>query len=212
MKTLGIVGGIGPESTIDYYRAIFEHHRQLRRDDAAPQMLINSIDVGRLIALMNASRLDEVTRILLQAITQLANGGADFAIIAANTPHIVFDALKLQSPIPLLSIVEATCDEAQRRQRRRPLLFGTRFTMFGTFYPEVFQRRNITLVTPSPSEQETIHAIYLGELLHGIFKDESRQTLLDILRSIRGRESVDSLILAGTELPLGFSPNIRLGC
>ena len=133
MKVLGIVGGIGPDSTIDYYRSIVHQYRQAAADGPSPALVIRSVDVNVLVKLMSAARYPEVVTYLSAAIASLAAAGADFAIISANTPHIVFDELQALSPIPLLSIVEATCQAAKALHLHRLALIGTRFTMKGGF-------------------------------------------------------------------------------
>jgi aspartate racemase len=122
--------------------------------------------------------------------------------MAANTPHIVFDDVRRLSPIPLISIVEATCEEVKRRGLKRVALLGTGFTMGGKFYPEVFDRHHIALVTPSPEERAYIHEKYLGELLRGTFLPETRNRLIGIVERIKAHDNVEAVVLAGTELPL----------
>ncbi|MEW5869831.1 MAG: aspartate/glutamate racemase family protein [Chloroflexota bacterium] len=131
MKTVGIVGGIGPESTIEYYRQIIALYRQQRRDGSYPRILINSIDMKKMLDLIGAGNLAGVTGYLLEEIQKLARAGADFGALASNTPHLVFDELRRLSPIPLISIVEAACQKAAGLGLRRVGLYGTRFTMQG---------------------------------------------------------------------------------
>ncbi|HEY2015782.1 MAG TPA: amino acid racemase, partial [Bryobacteraceae bacterium] len=131
-----------------------------------------------------------------------AAAGADFGLLASNTPHLVFDEIERQSPLPLVSIVQAACDEAKTRGLKRLGLFGTRFTMQGRAYPDVFSKEGIVLVVPDPGEQSYIHDKYLGELAKGIFLDETRRRLLAIADALRERDGIDGLILGGTELPL----------
>src|SRR5438132_5501388 len=138
MKTVGIIGGIGPESTIEYYRFIIEGYHERKGDDGYPSIVINSIDLTRLIAWMNADELDQAADYILHEIERLARAGADFGALASNTPHIVFDQLRARSPIPLISIVESACDAVQALGIKRIWLLGTRFTMQGRFYPAVF--------------------------------------------------------------------------
>src|SRR5664279_5462491 len=167
MTTVGMLGGIGPESTVEYYRSLIAGYRQLRPDGSYPSIIINSIDVTKLLAWMGANQLSEVADYLVTELQKLARAGADFGIIAANTPHIVFDEIQQRSPIPLISIVEATCAEAGRRGITKAGLLGTRFTMQARFYPDVFSRKGITLVVPQEDEQDYIHDKYIGELLKG---------------------------------------------
>jgi aspartate racemase len=202
MQTVGIIGGIGPESTVEYYRGLIAGYRRLRPDGGYPSIILNSLDVTKLLAWMDASQLSEVTDYLVDALQKLVRAGADFAIIAANTPHIVFDEVQQRSPIPLVSIVEATCAEAERRGISKAALLGTRFTMQARFYPDVFSRKGITLVVPALDEQNYIHDKYVGELLKNVFLPETRAGLLEIIESMKQRDQVQAVIFAGTELPL----------
>jgi aspartate racemase len=142
---------------------------------------------------------------LLASLRRLAAAGADIAAMAANTPHAVFDDLVARSPIPIVSIVEACAEEAQRRDLRRLGLLGTRFTMEGSFYPTVFARRGIAIVSPNNEERAWIHDCYVGQLLKGEFRDETRDGVTKVIRRLRDEENVDGVILGGTELTLLLS-------
>jgi aspartate racemase len=202
MKTVGIIGGIGPESTIEYYRQIIAAYREQKADDSYPSIIINSVALDRLLAWAGASDWDAFANYLAGEIDRLARAGADFGALAANTPHIVFDELRRRSPIPLLSIIEATREHARKLGLKRVALFATRFTMQGGFYPEVFSKAGIAIVAPSDDEQALIHEKYIGELLNNIFLPETRNRLLEIVDRMKARENIEAVILGGTELPL----------
>ncbi len=202
MKTQGIIGGIAPESTIEYYSFIIESFRKQEPDGNYPSLFINSVNLKQMIELITANRLAEIADILTVEIQKLARAGADFALLASNTPHIVFDELERRSPIPLLSIVQSTCDAAKAIGLKKVGLFGTRFTMQGKFYPDTFARQGITLVTPEADDQNFIHTKYMGELINGVFLDETRQALLEILERFKQATGIEGLILGGTELPI----------
>jgi aspartate racemase len=204
MKTVGIIGGISPESTVEYYRGIITSYRERKQDGSYPSVIINSIDLQKMILFFEANELSRIIVYLTGEVERLARAGANFGLLAANTPHAVFDEISRQSPIPLISIVEATCDAAKALGLNRVGLFGTRFTMQGRFYPDVFSRAAITLVVPSENEQAYIHDKYMGELVNGIFLPETRERLLTIANRLRGQEGVEAVILGGTELPLLF--------
>jgi len=202
MKTLGIIGGVGPESTVEYYRTIIALHRERTDDGSYPEFIINSVDLKKGLDFMDANDLTGMADYLLEEIGKLALVGANFGLISANTPHIVFDEVASKSPIPLISIVEATCAAAKARKLRRLALFGTRFTMHGTFYPKVFSREAIELVVPDATDQEYLHDKYLNELVAGKFLPETRARLLAIVDRMKANSDIDGVILAGTELPL----------
>jgi aspartate racemase len=201
MKTLGLIGGIGPESTIEYYRLLIAGYRE-QRGGNYPPIIINSINLKMLIALMNDGELEKFTEEITGEVEKLARAGADFGAFASNTPHIVFDEVQRCSRIPLISIVEATCEKVQTLGLKKVGLFGTRFTMEAKFYPEVFSRAGITLVIPNDEEQNYIHEKYMGELLNNIFLPETRDRMLAIADELKSRHRIEALILGGTELPL----------
>lgn len=202
MKTLGMIGGLGPEATVEYYHTIIALYRERKPDGSYPQFFINSVDLSKGVALITANDLAGVTKYLLEEIEKLAKAGADFGLIAANTPHIVFDDVQKGSPMPLLSIVQCACTAAQERGLKKLGLFGTRFTMQGRFYPEVFSKAGIELVVPDPSDQEYIHDKYMNELVPGIFLPDTKVKLLAIVDHLKAKMDIDGVLLAGTELPL----------
>jgi aspartate racemase len=213
MKTLGIVGGIGPESTIEYYRFILEGCRkrlttaptpeQLRAgEQSVPHIIIDSIDVNRGLAMLDANDLAALADYVSASVARLTRAGAEIALIAANTPHIVFDEVEQRATIPMISLVQATRDRAVALGFTKLALLGTGFTMRGRFYPDVFARAGIELVTPSEEEKEYIHRAYIGELLKNMFLPETRDRIVAIINRMRADNGIEAVILAGTELPL----------
>jgi len=202
MKIPGIIGGVGPESTIQYYRTIVALYRERKPDGSYPQLIINSINLKTGMDFMAANDFAGAVAHLLHEIERLALAGADFGLIAANTPHMVFDDIAPQSPIPLISIVEATCEAAKGMKLKRLGLFGTRFTMQGDFYPTVFTREGIELIVPQPDDQAYIDDKYMNELVLGKFLPETSAGLLTIVDRLKEKHDIDGVILAGTELPL----------
>jgi aspartate racemase len=203
MKTVGIVGGLGPESTIEYYRRILD---AWEREDpsTAPSIVIDSLDVRLALRLVDSDR-SALTEYLLASLRRLAGAGVDFAAMTANTPHIVFDELAARSPVPLLSIVEVCAQEAQRRSLGRLALLGTRFTMEAAFYPLVCARYGIAVVMPHEADRAWIHERYVGQLLRGEFRDDTRREFTSLVSRLQDEEGIDGIILGGTELPLLLS-------
>lgn len=202
MERLGVIGDMGPESTIAYYRLIVAAARNLRPTTPHAPVLINSIDVQKVLRLVGENSLVTLTDYLVAEIEVLARAGAKLGLLGANTPHIVFDDVRQRSPIPLVSIVEATSKAVKHRGLRRVALFGTRFTMQGRFYPDVFAREGIDLVLPDVLDQDFIHDTYVNELLNGTFLRSTRDGLLKIVDGLKNAQRIEAVILAGTELPL----------
>jgi aspartate racemase len=202
MKTLGIIGGLGPESTLDYYQRIIARFREGTGDRHYPEFVIVSVDLRKGLDFLEANDLSGMANFLVEGIDKLARAGAGFGIISANTPHIVFDEVASKSPIPLISIVEATRDAAKMQNLKRLALIGTRYTMQATFYPKVFARDGIELFVPDSHTQDYIHDKYMYELVPGKFLADTRAGLLAIVDRMKAKNDIDGVILAGTELPL----------
>ncbi len=206
MKTVGIIGGIGPEATIVYYRAILALHAQRKRDGSNPSIIINSIDLKRMFGLIGANDLPGVTEYFVAELEKLARAGADFAALSSNTPHIVFDDIRRRSSLPLISIVEETCKVAIALSVKKAALVGTAVVMRGGYYPAVFSPKGVTIVLPQPEEQEYVHHKYMTEFAPGIFLPETRARLLEIIQQMIQRDGIDAVILGGTELGLILRP------
>ena len=196
-----MVGGIGPESTVDYYRTIVTLYRE-REGKGYPPLIVKSVDFERMIQLVESGDTAKLGAYFLGALHTLADAGANFAVMASNTPHVIYAELAARSPVPLLSIMDVALAAARKRGLKRVGVLGSRFTMQGKFYPEVFRRAAIAVVPPAPPEAERIHRIYMEELVHGIVRDVSRQEVMKIALEIKAQENLDGLILGGTELAL----------
>ena len=202
MKTVGIVGGIGPESTIEYYRFLIAGYRARTGDLHYPRILIDSIDLTKMLGLVAAQEIEALVDDLAGEVRRLVRAGADFVVLASNTPHLVFDELRDRSPVPMISIVEAAAEAAQARGLTKVGLLGTRSTMQGRFYPEVFAKRGLVVVAPREADQAYVHEKYMGELVPGVLLPETRDGLLAVVRRLRERDAVEGVVLGGTELPL----------
>ena len=201
MNTVGIIGGIGPESTVEYYRQIISSYRIDDSEGNYPRIIINSINMKKMLDLIANGDFDEVATFLVLEIGKLADAGADFGVMASNTPHIVFEKVRQASSLPLISIVEATCDKTRETGLRRVGLIGTKFTMQGGFYDEVLSKYGIEVILPGEIDQDYIHRKYMGELVKGIIQTETRKRLLGIINKMKQSHDMQGLILGGTELP-----------
>jgi aspartate racemase len=210
-KLIGIIGGIGPESTIDYYRLFVSIYREHRPDGGYPPLLINSIDLARALKLVSSGDLEGLAAYMLEEIHRLARAGATHGLLSSNTPHIVFEQIESASPIPLISIVETACRAAVERKLKRVGLFGTRFTMQGGFYQKVFGREGIEVAIPESADQTFIHDTYLNELVNGIVRPDTRERYIAIAQRMKAEQGIEALILGGTELPLLLRGAIGIG-
>jgi aspartate racemase len=202
VSLFGLIGGVGPESTIDYYRSIVSRYRARPSDGSYPPLIINSINLQRVFQLVEANELALLADYLVSEFKRLVDAGAQTGAIAANMPHIVFNEVQQRISIPLVSIVEATRDAAAQSALRRLAILGTRFTMTGRFYPDVFNNSGITLIVPNDDDLALVHDKYFNELVNGIFLPETREQILAVIERMRVSDEIDGVILAGTELPL----------
>lgn len=200
MKTIGILGGLGPESTVEYYKGIVRAFQ--KNESGYPEIIIYSANLTELWKIIKIGQWDDLTAWLIEKINFIFEAGADFAAIASNTPHIVFDKVNSISPIPMISIVEETCKKARSLGLKRCGLFGTEFTMQSSFYRDHFNKHGIEIVVPEQDDQKVIDDKIFSELATGIIKDQTRTQFLQIAKKMIDTQSIDSLLLACTELPL----------
>ena len=208
MKKLGLVGGMGPESTVPYYRGIIYGVRERMGSNVLPFLSLESVDVFDIQRFCNEGRYDELTGYLLAAVRNLAAAGAEFAALSANTPHIVFDQLKQQTPIPLVSIIEAACEEAERRGLSRLGLMGTIFTMKGSFFKKPFEEKGIKVISPREEEMAYINEKIYTELEFADVREGTREGLVRIIRRMVEEDGIQAIILGCTELPLALDDRI----
>jgi aspartate racemase len=203
MPIIGLVGGIAPPSTIDYYNLLIQKYRA-RHEESFPHILINSIDLAGMLALVEAGKLDALTDHLVREIERLARAGAEIALITSNTPHLVFDRVQRRAPIPLVSIVEAARDAVSAAGMRRVGLIGSRYTMEGAFYSDVFARKGMTVTVPGPAERAYIDNEYQSNFIYGRFSVTARLKILEIVARMTRDEGMEGVVLGGTELPLAL--------
>lgn len=201
MSYAGLIGGIAPESTVDYYRRILAEYARRRPGSAAPHLLINSISSATLLRLAEQDR-PQLASYLLDSLRVLERGGATFAAFLSNTPHLVFDVLERESPLPLVGIVNAVVEEAAAKGFTRLGLLGTGFTMRADFYPKACRPRGVEIVVPPSNALDEIHARYVGELAKGVFRPETRHLVMEAIDRMVRDDRVDAVVLGGTELPI----------
>jgi aspartate racemase len=213
MKTIGIIGGLGPEATIDYYKAIISHFNGLNTEVKLnyPEIIIYSANLSHLIGLMDVKKYNEAVDYISGCIDKLRKAGADFVAISANTPHLLFDEIQAKSQLSLISIVESVRNVAEQKGLKKAGLIGTKFTMQSDFYQNVFNKSGIEIITPNLSDIELIHHKLFSEIELGIFKEETRMEILAVVQRMRATDQIDSLILGCTEFPIMFTQPEYLG-
>lgn len=204
MKKLGLIGGVGPESTIPYYKDIVYGVKERVGKPYLPPLTIESLSCFEVIRMSSAGDTEGLTAYLLEGIRNLAAAGAEVGALACNTGHLVFDALQAASPIPLVSIVEVTCAEAVRRGYKKIGLMGTSATMETDFFKAPFRKAGIEVITPNPEERAFIADRILNELEMGIISDQTAAHILKIMERMAEEQKIEAIVLGCTELPLLF--------
>ena len=203
MKKLGLIGGMGPESTTEYYKGIvYGFQNRLGVDNQFPELIIESIDIFKMLSLCNSEQYDLLAQYLHNAVEHVYNSGAEFAALAANTPHIVFDSIQKASPIPLISIVKATRDRVFDLGLKKVGLIGTKFTMQKDFFRAPFLEQSIDIYCPSKTNQAIIDRIIVDELERGVITTQSHTSIVSIIENMIDEHGIEGIIIGCTELPL----------
>lgn len=202
MLKIGLIGGIGPESTLLYYKKITE--RVYKRENLFPPLLIESLDVHRVLFYCGQRDYAGLTAYLDKGITNLAAGGAQVVAMTGNTPHIVFDKLSEKSHVPLVSSVAVTAHYVAEQGLKRPLLLGTLFTMREDFFKKAFRDKGIEAIVPEAADQLKVHEFIEKELEAGIVTEKAQKYFSDLVEEMIGSHHIDTLILGCTELPILF--------
>lgn len=205
-KIPGIIGGVGPVSTLDYYDQLVAGYRSLTKDDSYPDLLIKSIDMTKMLSFLPENDYSGLVVFLKNHIQNLKAAGADFAAIASNTPHIVFSELEKVSPLPLVSIVESTCLFAKENGYKKVLVLGTKFTMQTPLYTDALSRHGIVAVVPNAAQIEKVHSLIFPDLEDGIVIPEKKVEMIALADKICAEQNLDAVVLGCTEIPIMIKP------
>jgi aspartate racemase len=202
MKTIGLIGGMSWESTVEYYRIINDRVKaKLGGFHSAPSVLY-SVDFAEIEILQRQGRWPETAQILSRAALSLEAAGADFIVLCTNTMHKVAAEIEAAVRIPLLHITDATAREVSSRGLKKIGLLGTRFTMEEDFYKgRLTQKHGLQVLVPGSSDREIIHRVIYQELVVGQIEPSSRQQLVTIIERLAGL-GAEGIILGCTEIGL----------
>ena len=201
MKKIGIIGGIGPASTVEYYKGIIDGYKKIN-DGNYPRLFINSINMTEMLDCLADNNYDKLINLLSNEINKLEIVGADYIAIACNIAHCVIDELIKKSTVPIISIVEETCKYAKNNNLKKVLLTGTKFTMEKDFYKKSFEKNNIECIVPDENERTIIQNIIFPNLENGMKFVEDKKAFMKICNKIIKKENIDGVVLGCTELPL----------
>ncbi len=200
-KRIGILGGISYESTAEYYKLIHKKYYDRKRNYYYPEIILFSLNFQKFTGFENSGDLPGYIEYIMSGIRSLEKAGADFIIMAANSPHAVYDKINESANVPVLSIAESTAEKAVELNLKSLLLLGIKFTMQSSFYREILAEYGIEVITPDEKEQNEINRIIFEDLSIGNIKGKNK--ILKIISNY----SVDGVILGCTELPLLIKNN-----
>ena len=205
MKKLGILGGMGPESTLVYYKKIAAAYKKRDKKGYFPALTIETVNMYEMLDLCRAGNYEALSDYLLEGIFNLEKAGVDFVVLASNTPHVVFDILEQRSHIPMLSIVTPVYQAVKESSLKKIAWLGTRFTMEQPYFRKIFEENGAAIVIPEENEREIIDRIIAEELEFGIVNLDSKKQIDQIIRRLCSEENIEGIIMGCTELPLMYS-------
>lgn len=201
MKTLGLIGGTGWVSTVDYYKLINEMVNEKLGGVHAAKMILYSLNFGEIKPLLDVNDWDSISRIYTDIVVKLKEAGVHCIVLAANTPHLIADKIKKAAQLPLIHIAEATAKAIKETGIKKIALLGTRFTMENSFYKDALAHHGITTIVPNDLERNFIHNGILNEMVKGIFTEASKVTHLEIINRLIS-EGAEGVVYACTEIPI----------
>jgi aspartate racemase len=202
MKTIGMIGGMSWESTLEYYRIVNLEVKARLGGLHSAKCLLYSVDFEEIERLQHENRWDEAGELLGRAAKGLEKGGADFILICTNTMHKVAEAVQASVAIPLLHLADATAEKIKQMGLQRIALLGTRFTMEEDFYKgRLVDNFGLTVLIPSEPEMDVIHRVIYDELCLGKIEGPSRRKYIDTIERLKG-EGAEGVILGCTEIGL----------
>jgi aspartate racemase len=202
MKTIGMLGGMSWESSVEYYRIVNETVNEKLGGLHSAKSLIYSVDFAEIEALQHAGRWDEATQAMIEAARHVEAGGADFVVICTNTMHKMADQVEAAISIPLLHIADATADAIRAQGLSKIGLLGTRFTMEEDFYRgRLVEKRELDVLIPDAEDREIVHRVIYDELVLGEIKAESREQYKRIIEKLIAK-GAQGIILGCTEIGL----------
>lgn len=205
MKKPGILGGMGPESTLMYYKQIASEFQKHDENHFFPELTIETVNMYKMLGYCKSGDYANLTGYLLKGIKNLERAGADFAVLASNTPHVVFDELEKNAGIPMLSIVTPVYEAVKKMGLRKISWLGTAFTMEQPYFRKKFEENGIEVVVPEEKERELIDRIISEELEFGIVHQQSKDKINEIIGRMIYGQNIEAVVFGCTELPLMFS-------
>ncbi|MCB9112781.1 MAG: aspartate/glutamate racemase family protein [Anaerolineales bacterium] len=202
MKTIGLIGGMSWESSIEYYRIINETAKEKLGGLHSAKSLMVTVDFAEIEKLQHEDRWDEATEILVKCAQDLEHGGADFIVLCTNTMHKLADQITANVNIPFLHIADATAEKIVASGMKRIGLLGTRFTMEHDFYKgRLINNFGLEVLVPEKEDRDIVHRVIYDELVQGKIVDVSRDEYKRIMEELIA-QGAEGIILGCTEIEL----------
>jgi len=202
MKTIGLIGGMSWESSIEYYRIINETTKAKLGGLHSAKSVMYSVDFAEIEVLQHQDQWTEASKMLIDAAKKLETCGADFIVLCTNTMHKVADDIQANINIPFLNIADATAQLVKNSGIQKIGLLGTRFTMEEEFYKgRLSQKYGLSINIPNPQEREIVHRVIYEELVVGKILQNSKEQYIDIIQQMV-KQGTEGIILGCTEIGL----------
>ena len=206
MKTIGMIGGAGWPSTLEYYRIINQETNKILGRLNSAKIVLSSFNYGEIDVLNKRDDHQSIYKLVLDAALRLKKASADFLIICANTMNQYVEAIEKETELPVIHIADATAEEIKKKGFSKIGLLGTRFTMEMDFYDNPFRQFGLESIVPAKPEREFIHNAIMDELLKEIFKEETKNKFLNIIDDLKSK-GAEGIVLGCTEIPLLIKQN-----
>jgi aspartate racemase len=201
MKTIGLIGGMSWESTVEYYRIINEEIKLRMGGLHSAKCLLYSVDFGEIEPFMRTDEWGKICQVLINAAKNLENGGADFILLCTNTMHKLFEQIQHEIKIELIHIADATAEKALQENIKKVGLLGTRQTMEQDFYKSRLEKKGIQVLIPNQKDRDIVHQVIFNELCLGEIKEESKKEYKRIIEELISM-GTEGIVLGCTEIPL----------
>ena len=202
MKTIGLIGGMSWESSLEYYRLINQMVKEKLGEPHSAKSIMYSVDFAEYEKLQHEGKWAELTEKMVDIGQNLEQAGSDLVLICTNTMHKMAPEVQDSIEIPLLHIADAAADEIKSQNIKKVGLLGTKFTMEEDFYKErLKEKHNIDVIIPKQEERNKVHKVIYQELISGIINDDSRREFQDIIKNLKAR-GAEGVVLGCTEIPL----------
>ncbi|MBD1850934.1 aspartate/glutamate racemase family protein [Leptolyngbya sp. FACHB-711] len=205
MKTIGLIGGMSWESSIEYYRLINELAKARLGGLHSAKCVMYSVDFAEIETLQHQERWQEASLILIDAAQAIERAGADFVVLCTNTMHKLADEIQANLQIPFLHIADATAQRIQAARIDTIGLLGTRYTMEQDFYRGRLEQHGIKVLVPDAADRAIVHDVIYSELCLGIIQPDSRSRYLAIIDRLISA-GAEGIILGCTEIELLIQP------